>query len=74
MPHVKIILSGHLDPRWQSILDGCSLTHQFAEESNPITILEGNMPDQSAIYGCLTRLKNLGVSLRSLETTDVESK
>jgi len=67
---IKIKVAGHLDPRWENLFDGLKITHQIEDDHTPVTLLVGDKPDQSAVYGCLTCLKNLGVSLISLETRD----
>jgi hypothetical protein len=74
MPTIQIKISGHLDERWQTLFEGFSFSHQTEEDQSPYTILVGPLPDQSAIYGCLARLRNLGVSLISLETITTQDQ
>jgi hypothetical protein len=58
----EIRLTGHLDARWSEWLDGMSLTH--ADDGT--TVLVGPIADQAALHGVLTRLRDLGVTLISV--------
>jgi hypothetical protein len=59
MTHVEIRVEGHLDPQWADWLDGFTLTHTENNE----TILTGTVEDQSAFYGIMAKLRDLGVKL-----------
>ncbi len=64
-------LAGHLDRRWGLVFDGFSLTHTLTPDCRPITVLTGPVADQAALYGVVSRLRDLGatlISLRPLET------
>ena len=65
--YYKISVKGHLDTRWQVRLDGFVMDHGFNEEGHPITVLTGDVIDQSALYGLISRLRNLGVELISVQ-------
>jgi hypothetical protein len=58
----EIRFQGHLDDRWASWFDGLAL------ESRPdgVTVLRGNLPDQTALHGVLARLRDLGLPLLSV--------
>ena len=66
MPHVVIRVEGHLDPTWADWLDGFTLTHSDEGE----TILEGEIPDQAALYGLIAKLRDLGVKLVSIQSRE----
>ena len=61
MTHVEIRIDGHLDPHWADWLDGFTLIHTENNE----TILTGTVADQSAFYGIMAKLRDLGVKLIS---------
>ena len=64
MPQVEIRVQGHLDPSWTDWLDGFDLIHDERDE----TILTGTVKDQSALYGLIAKLRDLGVNLVSITT------
>lgn len=59
---VKIHIRGHLDPEWSNWFEGMQLRSTEDE-----TIVEGFVIDQSALYGILGRLRDLGLELLSIE-------
>lgn len=60
-------LEGHIDRRWESVFEGFSITHQFGSDQRPITVMRGPVIDSSALYGLLGRLRDLGVTLISMQ-------
>jgi hypothetical protein len=64
--HVSIRIKGHLDQSWQQWLEGLQIVH----ESDGTSRLSGRLQDQSALYGVLTKLDRLRVTLLSLERHD----
>ena len=64
----EIRLKGHLDERWAEQFEGLSLTH----ESDGTTILAGPVVDQSALYGVLRKVRDLGLPLLSVVHTGPE--
>lgn len=65
MQQVEIRLEGHLDERWSEWLDGFTLFHA----DNGDTILTGEVKDQAALYGLISKLRDLGVELVSVNFT-----
>ena len=63
----NIRLKGHLDRRWEAIFDGFTITHRMTAGEQPITIMTGQAADQSALYGILGRLRDLGAYLISVQ-------
>ena len=61
--HVSIRIKGHLDQSWQEWLEDLQIVH----EEDGTSQLSGTLPDQSALYGVLTKLDRLRVTLLSLE-------
>ena len=55
----KIYLHGHLDRRWETLFDGFTITHQVTPDQKPVTVMTGEVADQSALFGLLSRFPNL---------------
>ena len=62
MQFLEIRVEGHLDKTWADWLDGFTITHTEQGE----TILAGEIKDQSQLYGMLSKLRDLGLKLVSL--------
>ncbi|MBK9943255.1 MAG: hypothetical protein IPP13_16735 [Kouleothrix sp.] len=60
-------LAGHLDQRWETVFEGFTISHQLTPDQQPITLLTGPVADQSALYGLMSRLRDLGVTLISAQ-------
>jgi hypothetical protein len=63
----QIQLRGHLDARWEAMFAGFSIDHQITPEGQPVTVITGQVADQSALYGLINGLRNLGVELISVQ-------
>jgi hypothetical protein len=59
----ELRLSGHLDPRWETWFEGLTLTR----EPDGTTTLRGEVVDQAALHGLLGRVRDLGLTLLSVE-------
>ncbi len=59
-----IRVEGHLRPEWSEWFDGLEIAYDGAD-----TLLSGPLPDQSALYGQLSKLRDLGLALLAVETT-----
>lgn len=70
VPHYAIRVDGHLGSRWATWFDGMALTH----EADGTTVISGPVVDQAALHGVLRRLRDLGISLRSLTPLDPETE
>jgi hypothetical protein len=58
----QIVIKGHLDPKWANWFDG------FLIAPDPIgrTTLTGTVKDQAALHGLLTKIRDLGLFLLSV--------
>lgn len=63
--HYEIVVKGHLDPRRTHWFDGMALTVRASGE----TLIAGPIPDQAALYGLLSRIRDLGLELVSVQRT-----
>jgi hypothetical protein len=61
--HYEIIIRGHLTPEWTAVFDGMAVI--CLADGN--TLIAGDLPDQSALYGVLMQLRDLGLILISIE-------
>jgi hypothetical protein len=69
MLHVEIVIRGHIDPDWSEWLAGLAIAH----DERDCATLSGEVADQSALYGLLSRLRDLGLALVSVTSVEVDS-
>jgi hypothetical protein len=65
----QIRVKGHLDKRWSDWFDGFTITYPSDEE----TLLRGRVVDQAALHGMLAKIRDLGLSLLSVERIEKSS-
>lgn len=58
----QIRIRGHLREEWTEWFEGLSITL----EENGDTLLTGAVPDQSALHGLLKRIRDMGMTLVSV--------
>ncbi len=64
MPEYCVIkIRGYLDARWSDWFGGLSITYL---EGN-FTLLFGPLPDQAALFGLLERIRDLNLTLISVD-------
>ena len=68
MLRVEIRFKGHLDARWSDWFGGLTISHPDPEE----TVLSGHVADSSALYGIISRLRDLGLELTSVSSQKVK--
>ena len=62
----QIRIEGHLGPQWAEWFDGMSIT----PEADGNTLLTGPLPDQAALHGLLKKMRDLGMTLVSINRID----
>jgi hypothetical protein len=62
----RIRIRSHLDERWMAWFEEMAIQHQ----ANGETTLTGFITDQSALFGTLMKLRDLGLSLVAVEPLD----
>ena len=55
----QISVEGQLDPTWSDRLDGMSICQATVEAGTPVTSMEGELQDQTALAGVLNTLYEL---------------
>ena len=58
----RIKLKEHLDPKWSDWFEQMAISHEGGE-----TILTGPVADQAALHGLLIRIRDLNLTLLSVE-------
>ena len=59
----QIEVVGHLDVNKATWFEGMTLAVGYGEDGTPITIITGEVTDQSALHGLLTVIRDLGLPL-----------
>ena len=68
MLKVEIRVKGRISEHWSEWFDGLEISHTLANEA----ILKGEVKDQSALYGLLAKLRDLGLSLVAVNFSESE--
>lgn len=68
MIQTKIQIKGVLDPSWADWFGELEIQSNHSGD----TILTGNLPDKSAVYGVVSRLSSLGITLVSMTCQEEE--
>jgi hypothetical protein len=68
MLQVEIRVKGQIDEHWSDWFDGLMIRHTEQNE----TVLMGSVVDQAALYGLLTRLRDFGLTLLSVNCAEAE--
>lgn len=69
MKRVEIRITGHIDEDWADWFGDLEITHSEGNE----TVLTATVSDQSALYGLLARLRDLGLALISVESKETDA-
>jgi hypothetical protein len=68
MLRAEIRVKGQIAAHWSDWFEDLEITHTEQDE----TILTGEVADQSALYGLLAKLRDLGLPLLSVNHVEVE--
>lgn len=66
---VRIRVQGEVAPDWSAVLAGLVV----APQPDGTTLVSGELPDQAAVHGLLGSIRDLGLSLISVETVAIPS-
>jgi prephenate dehydratase len=68
MLKIEIHIKGQIGEQWSEWFDGLTISHSDPDE----TVLAGTVTDQSALYGIIARLRDLGLELTSVSSRKVK--
>ena len=66
--YYTIRISGNLDAHWSDWFDGMTVTN--VGEPNAETIIAGIIPDQAALHGLLNKIRDLGLTVVSVNRSE----
>ncbi len=66
MLHVEVRVRGAIGRSWSDWFEGLEIVEVSADQ----TALQGDLPDQAALYGLLAKLRDLGFRLVSVQTDE----
>jgi hypothetical protein len=66
---IRVRVEGELDPAWATLLADLSV----AAEPDGTTLICGELADQAAVHGLFAAIRDLGLSLISVETVAIPS-
>jgi len=64
----RITVKGHLDSHWSAWFDNLTISN----EANGEAVLCGPLADQSALYGVLAKVRDLGLPLLAVTTVAID--
>ena len=70
MQKIEIRIKGQINPQWSESLGGLTIRHSDPDE----TVLTGLVPDQAALYGIISRLRDLGLKLSLVSSEEIEEE
>ncbi len=65
---VEIIVIGRIDKEWHEWLGGLAVIHSGPDH----TVLTGVLADQAAVYGVISRLRDLAIPLSGVSVKTIE--
>ena len=68
MLKIEIHIKGRINERWSEWFGGLTISHSDPDE----TVLNGFVADQAALYGIISRLRDLGLQLSSVSSEQVK--
>ena len=71
MLKIEIHIKGHIDEKWSGWFGGLTISHPDCDRD--ATILSGLVVDQAALYGILSRLRDLNLQLASVSSEEIAS-
>ena len=69
----RIRIQGYLDNTWANQLGGMTFTNHLTSQEPVVTVLTGQMMDQTELFGVLSQLYGLGCPLIPVECLEVNT-
>jgi hypothetical protein len=70
----RIKVQGRLSDTWSAWFGGLAVSAESDGDGMAVTTLAGSVADQGALYGLLSRIRDLGLPLLSIECVGKEVK
>ena len=67
MLRAEIRVKGQIDEDWSDWFEGLTVAHTEQDE----TVLTGEVTDQSALYGLIAKLRDLGLPLIAVNSVEI---
>jgi hypothetical protein len=67
----RIEVEGHLNVHKATWFEGLTLTNDHHDDGTPVTIITGEVADQTMLHGLLTRIRDLGLPLLSVNRVEL---
>jgi len=68
MQQIEIHIKGQIIQQWSEWFGGLTIRHIDPDE----TVFTGSIADQAALYGVISRLRDLGLQLISVSSKEIE--
>jgi len=68
MQRIEIRVKGQIKQQWSEWFGGLTINYSDPGE----TTLSGLVPDQAALYGIISRLRDLGLQLTSVSSEEIQ--
>jgi hypothetical protein len=70
MQQIEIRVKGQISQQWSEWFSGLAIRHSGPDE----TVFTGLVPDQAALYGIISRLRDLGLQLTSVSSEEIQEE
>jgi len=67
MQQIEIHVKGEINKQWSKWFGDLTISHPAPDE----TVLTGKVLDRAALYGIISRLRDLGLELMSLNSEEI---
>jgi hypothetical protein len=68
MQKIEIHIKGQIGNQWSEWFGGLAISHSDPDE----TVIAGVVADQAALYGIISRLRDLGLELASVSSQKIK--
>jgi hypothetical protein len=68
MQQIEIRVKGCINEQWSEWFGGLTISHSDPDD----TVLTGIVQDQAALYGIISRLRDLGLQLSSVSSEEIK--
>lgn len=66
----EIRVKGYMSPRLERQFEGFEVTTGFQSDGTPVSIISGDIADQAALHGTLTKIRDLGMEIISVSRVE----